>query len=297
MGCSSRWKCHCQKPNESLQSKWDAGTPGRRKGRGWGSARSRSKDRERNAFGTDGSCRRTESSSGSSKIQTPWRVWQASFDAKSSAVAVEAFAGERREGGALADALPALEDQHRVDLAAGLHRACDAGDEPFARDAADHLGVGLGYGRDGGVVLEPPVDARLAVPREARQVIADGVKRVIIRDDARGVDHVMLRQGATERLPEPVTHPVEVPVAHRLAHELTGAMGEGRLSPEDDALIELARGEDSFPFGKPVQGLDDADEGVLDVSGRTFGRWAFGCETRGRNDDEPGPERLGHESP
>jgi len=94
-------------------------------------------------------------------------IWIAASEKKRSPASV----GERAT---LADALPPLEDQHRVDLAARLHGARDARDEPLARDAPHEAGVLARRGTHAGEVFEPPVDPRHSVPREPLEVVATG---------------------------------------------------------------------------------------------------------------------------
>ena len=65
------------------------------------------------------------------------------------------------------------------------------------------------------VALEPAIDARSSIPREPGQVVAHGVERVLIRDDAHRVDDVLLGELHLVGNLEQVTDSVHVAVAQR----------------------------------------------------------------------------------
>ena len=176
----------------------------------------------------DVSRRRIASSSASSKIQTPWRILAGVPRAEvDRAVAVKPLPRERGERGALPDALAAFEDEHRVDLAARLHRAGDARQEPLPGDAPDQIRLVGSLRHDGAVVLEPPIDARDAVPDEPLEVLAHGVKGAAMGHDAHGVDDAVLAEGRSKGLLEPQADCVDVALADGLADAPSSPNGGG----------------------------------------------------------------------
>ena len=92
-----------------------------------------------------------------------------------------------RAGGRFQRALRPFEDRHVVGLAARLEDAGDHRDQEHAADAAMVFGVfGAEIGR------EPPSEARRAVPMQAVQIVADGVKSPLVGAQIDGLVHGVL---------------------------------------------------------------------------------------------------------
>ena len=124
-------------------------------------------------------------------------------------------------------------------------------------------------GRTRGVVLEPAVGARNAVPVRALEVVADGVKRVPMADDADGVDHVVLREherrasprtsGGSGRRRDRAACAGTLAAARRRRPFARRAAGGGTR-----CLIELARRRARRPTRGATRAIDDARERVLE---------------------------------
>src|SRR5439155_8743463 len=88
-------------------------------------------------------------------------------------------AGERLDGARLFAALWAFQDQHVIDLGAGLHDAGNARDHPARADGAVERSILRPKKND-----RPSLQPRHAVPAEAHEIIADGVDADRARDRA-----------------------------------------------------------------------------------------------------------------